>query len=219
MKHDRQPIRDGFTLMELLVVIAIIAILAGLFLGPVASARRTAHKTYCLNNVKEIVRGTVLMFEEMNGALTVVSDAGEYGEACDYILPYVDDSVDVFNCPSQDSTDAFGDAQKFEFTTNAMVYTDYEINGYLFHIAGRSFVRTQIAITDPSTAAYTYDAKYWDDDLTAHRGGANVGYLDGHGMWLPRDLMFLERSENCKFFNLGHDIYELEVGPSECDGQ
>jgi prepilin-type N-terminal cleavage/methylation domain-containing protein/prepilin-type processing-associated H-X9-DG protein len=72
---------SGFTLVELLVVIAIIATLIGLLLPAVQSARETARRTKCTNQVRQMMLG-------MHG---IVSSYGYFPTGGVYPWPDIED--------------------------------------------------------------------------------------------------------------------------------
>ncbi len=74
MIQKKLTYRNSFTLIELLVVIAIIAILAGLLLPSLVTARDKAKQISCVNNLRQISLTTSQYQNDYNGYLPAALD-------------------------------------------------------------------------------------------------------------------------------------------------
>jgi prepilin-type N-terminal cleavage/methylation domain-containing protein/prepilin-type processing-associated H-X9-DG protein len=82
--------RDGFTLVELLVVIAIIGILIALLLPAVQSARESARRTQCMNNLKQMALA-VQNFNDIKKFMPPSRVENQYVTWAVIILPYMEE--------------------------------------------------------------------------------------------------------------------------------
>ena len=83
--------REAFTLIELLVVVAIIAILAGLLLPALASAREKARQTGCKSNLRQCGLGLEHYLQDWNGYYPVVHEGSYIDEVHSHEHEHGDD--------------------------------------------------------------------------------------------------------------------------------
>lgn len=161
--------RKGFTLIELLVVITIIGILVSLTLPAIQSARASARKLSCLNNMRNVGLAVVNFSSGANSQLPLLVDPNIDSSTsvddlswCTTILPFLDNVGFRQRWDQRASEAAGGDAAALSYLTNTLNTTRFPV----FTCPDDQFSNDQGALS------YVVNIGYVTDNFN----GTSVGY-------------------------------------------
>lgn len=190
--------RYNFTLIELLVVISIIAILAGMLLPALQSAREKARTSSCANNIASLHKAFAMYMVDWQDRIFWGKDTnpayymdlyvyggrssgnkytGSQGDLFEHYVPrplnsYVDNNITIFHCPKDIAPSAIWDnSTKFDQVGNSYAFNWYLRNARITSIPNPSSL---ILFTETPATEGLLSKNSWHGDKV------NACFLDGH---------------------------------------
>lgn len=194
--------RNAFTLVEMLIVVAIIGILVALVSGAVFQSQGDARLTVCAGQMGNI--GKAFQVAQSNKVrLTTSSSAGTTKTWAELLIPFVDEEVDVFICP----TDVNGiDLDDEDIVLNP----SYGINGR-HHRMGDGDSDRIVLIDYSKPVVDVFGENPNDFDINAEPGSAES--------WAQYTPMERHAGEVNALFYAGHvqPFYFSDIDPLDCE--
>ena len=208
--------KNTFTLIELLVVIGIIAILAGILMPALASAREKAKTTDCLNNQKQLAMAFIMYGNDNKQWFPAIGDNIKDANVTGYWIYYTDfpvptngnfivdqgtvftyaKSKSVFKCKADQTPSNNSYAVNSNCRDRKTTESENPSETPLLLEEGRRNGSKRIDTTDDG-----YFASSGNYVVRRHNSGTVLSYIDGHADWLKwqRNVTDQWIREHCVF--------------------